>query len=153
MTAISRATLQAEADVVKIETAPAANTATRVGGVLRDIADSVVFPGDPAVDTGSSSERGFVAYQASSDILGARFVAKKSRGSTGSPADLSVGDAIAEFVARPYQSSAFVDAAVLGAYKFTAGSARARFAVSLHDGVSLQQVSNMVAVRGATADA
>jgi hypothetical protein len=153
MTAVSRATLQAEANVVKNETASEANTAARVGGVLRDLADSTMFPGDPAVDTGSASERGFVAYQVSSDILGARFVAKKSRGSVGSPSDLAVGDAIAEFVARPYLSSAFVDAAVFGAYKFTSGSARARYALSLHDGVSLQPVMNMVAVRGATADA
>jgi hypothetical protein len=44
MTVVDRATAKTAAGVIKNETTPNANTATRVGGALEDIVDSVPFP-------------------------------------------------------------------------------------------------------------
>src|SRR5690348_11221563 len=43
MSAISQSAAQSEADVIKNETAPGANTHTRVGQMFRDLADSTLF--------------------------------------------------------------------------------------------------------------
>lgn len=52
MTLRSRATLQAEADVVAAEVIEGANTAARVGGLLRDLADSAALTAELPAQTG-----------------------------------------------------------------------------------------------------
>ncbi len=47
MTVQDRATLQAEADTIAAEVIEGANTAARVGGLLRDLTDSVALSSDP----------------------------------------------------------------------------------------------------------
>lgn len=46
MAVIDRATAQATADLIRNETVTAHNTAARVGGFLRDVVDTALFPGD-----------------------------------------------------------------------------------------------------------
>lgn len=52
MTVADRATLQTEADVVAAEVIAGRNTAARVGGLLRDLADSVALSSDPVAPSG-----------------------------------------------------------------------------------------------------
>jgi|SRR6478736_1210222 len=154
MTAVSRATLQASADVVKTETAANANTANRVGSVMRDTADSVVFPGDAALSTGSSAERGWVSYQFSSDAVPARFIAKKSRVVSGSPDETQNGDAIAEFVARStgINPPSFDDVGILRFIQDANGGGTS-YELQLHDATTLRKVETRTVGRYTTANA
>lgn len=154
MTVVSRATLQAAADVVKNETAAEANTATRVGGAMRDIVDSTVFTGDPASSTGSAAERGWVSYQASSDAVPARFVAKKSRGTAGVPDETQLGDGVAEFVARSVSVDPpnFTDVGILRFYQDANGGGTS-YELQLHDATSLRTVESRAVGRFTTANA
>ena len=52
MTVQDRASLQAEADVIAAEVVEGANTAARVGGLLRDLADSAALAADLIDETG-----------------------------------------------------------------------------------------------------
>lgn len=103
-------------------------------------------------ETGSGAERGFISYQASADANGARFVGKKSRGSSGTPTAHAADDVLLDLVGRGHDGSAFFSAGNVRIVADAAGgtSKRSRIETLIHDGTSVVTMSKTVAISPVT---